>query len=239
MANETLSGLQGFMGGMGTGSAMGTMLGGPGVGTVVGALLGGTIGAFAGADKAKNLNEATAKFNAIPEVDPNQLMFKDQLLREKRAVESGFSTDFQVARDIIGESEAGGMSVAAEMAKTNPALALMTMDQIGKGTDTSVNKALGTIGARGMQYTSIIGDLINQMAQRKLNVNIMKASQGMATATKGMQDFNANANAGMMELLNPSVMNGFKGLFNKAGVGDGTVSMSGFTTDPAVLAGLQ
>jgi hypothetical protein len=216
MANEIFSGLQGFLGGVGSGAAMGTMFPvlGPGVSTVVGALLGGTIGAFSGANKAKNLNEATAKFNAIPEVDPNQLMFKDQLLREKRAVESGFSTDFQVARDIIGQSEAGGMSVAAEMAKTNPALALMTMDQIGKGTDNSVNKALGTIGARGMQYDTMSMDLINQIAQRKLNVNIMKTSQGMATTTKGMQDFNANANAGMMELLNPSVMGGFKGLFN-------------------------
>jgi hypothetical protein len=240
MANESMSGLQGMLGGVGTGAAMGTMLGGP-VGTGIGAILGGTLGALSGIKKASEQNDALAQFNAIPNVDPNQIMFRDQLYREKKAVESGFSTDFQVARDIIGKSEAGGMSVAAEMARTNPALALMMMNQVGQGADTSVNKALGTIGTKGMQYTSIIGDLINQMAQRKINVDIMKASQRMTMATKGMQDFNANANAGMMQLLSPDVKSGFGDLFSKSPSTTNSLPgniLTGLTTDPAVLAGL-
>ena len=217
MADDLLSGLQGGLGGMGTGAsigaALGTLIPVPGLGTALGALIGGGIGAFSGAGKAKDQNKATTALMAIPDVDPNQTMFKDQLYRERKAVSSGFTTDFQVARDIIGQQEAGGMSVAAEMAKSNPALALMSMDQIGKNADNSVNKALGTISTRGMGYTQMIGDLIDNMGKRKTQINIMKATQGMATATQNMQDFNANSNAGMMKLMSPSVINGFKGLF--------------------------
>jgi hypothetical protein len=229
MADQFMSGAQGALGGAGTGAAMGTALL-PGVGTVVGALLGGTIGAFSGASKAKDQNNALGMLNAIPNVDPNQTIFKDQLYREKRAVDSGFTTDFQVARDIIGQQEAGGMSVAAEMARTNPALALMSMDQIGKGADTSVNKALGTIGTKSMGYTSMIGELIDKMSQRKIQVDLLKAQSALAISTKGMQDFNANSNAGMMKLLDPSVMGGFKtfgSMFAKAPGGIPDMSMTG------------
>ena len=228
MANQFMSGLQGFAGGAGTGAAMGTaML--PGVGTAIGGLLGGTLGAITGADKANSQNKALGVLNAIPEVDPNQTAFKDQLFREKRAVDSGFTTNFQVARDITGQQEAGGMSVASEMAKSNPALALMTMDQVGKNADTSVNKALGTNATQGMQYTQMIGDTITQMAQRKLSLNLFKGQVGMAQATQGMQDFNSNSNAGMMKLLDPSVTGAFKSLF--AG-GGGMADPSGSWTPP-------
>jgi len=223
MANELLSGLQGALGGAGTGAALGTMLF-PGVGTILGALIGGGIGIASGAGKARKSNEAMASLMAIPNVDPNMMEFKDQLYREKKAVESGFSTDFQVARDIIGKSEAGGMSVAAEMARTNPALALMAMNQVGQGTDTAINKALGTIGTKGMGYTQMINDLLMKMSQRKIDVDLFKAQVGMAQATQGMNNFNANANAGMMQFANPDVISGFKtgfsqlrGMFSKAG----------------------
>jgi outer membrane lipoprotein SlyB len=215
--NTMDSTLQGILGGAGTGAAMGTAIGGP-IGAGIGALLGGVVGGIFGNNKSKAQAESLAALNAIPAVDPNQTIFKDQLYREKKAVESGFTTDFQVARDIIGKSEAGGMSVAAEMAQTNPALALMAMNQIGQGTDTAVNKALGTIGTKGFGYTQMISELIDKMSSRKLSVGIMKASQGMVTATQGMQDFNANANAGMMKLMDPSVIGGFKGLFATLGI---------------------
>jgi hypothetical protein len=229
MANETLSGLQGGLGGMGTGAMLGTALL-PGVGTVLGALIGGGIGIASGVNKAGKSNEAMANLMAIPNVDPNMTEFKDQLYREKKAVESGFSTDFQVARDIIGKSEAGGMSVAAEMARTNPALALMTMNQVGQGTDTAVNKALATIGTKGMGYTQMINDLLMKMSQRKIDVDLFKAQVGIAKSTKEMTDFNANSNAGMMNLINPAVMGGFNkfgNMFAGSGLGAKVQNMAG------------
>ena len=212
-SSAIVGGLGGMSAGATIGAELGTLIPIPGLGTALGAVAGAALGAIAGGKKQKAVDAAMAGLMAIPNVDPNQVNFKDQLMREKKMVQSGFSTDFQVARDIRGQSEAGGMSVAAEMAKSNPALALMSMDQIGKNADNSVNKALGTISTRGMGYTQMIGDLIDNMGKRKTQINIMKATQGMATATQNMQDFNANSNAGMMKLMSPSVINGFKGLF--------------------------
>ncbi|MCX6780130.1 MAG: hypothetical protein NT034_03055 [Candidatus Magasanikbacteria bacterium] len=126
------------------------------------------------------------------------VQFKDQMAAEKRMVMSGFSTDFQVARDIIGESEAGGMSVAAEIAQTNPALALMAMNQVGNQTDMSVNKALGTMSTQRMGYNEMLSGFIDKISQRQLDVQMMKAGQKMAIATAETKDFNANMNAGMM-----------------------------------------
>jgi hypothetical protein len=204
--------LQGALGGAGTGASIGGSIGGT-YGTVIGAVVGAIWGGIDANKKAQDLQESVDMLYAIPNVDPTQTVFRDQLYRERKAVESGFTTDFQVARDIIGKSEAGGMSVAAEMAKTNPGLALMMMTQAGQGADTSINKALGTIGARSMGYTQMINDLINQMAQRKLNVDLMKAQVSMTLSTQAMQDSNTNANAGIMQLTDPSVMDNFKGLF--------------------------
>ena len=241
MADQFLSGLQGGLGGMGTGAsigaALGTLIPVPGLGTALGAMIGGGIGAMSGSSKAKDQNSALGMLNTIPAVDPNQTMFKDQLYREKKAVDSGFTTDFQVARDIIGKSEAGGMSVAAEMAQSNPALALMMMTQTGQNADNSVNKALGTISTRSMGYTQMIQDLINKMAQRKLDVSTVKAETALGMSAKAMTDFNSNANAGMMKLMDPSVIGGFKGLFSTPGslLNSGGLNISGMTTDPAAL----
>lgn len=222
MADSTL---QGILGGVGVGASIGSMI--PGVGTVIGAVVGGVAGGISGNTKSKKQAESLAALDAIPNVDPNQTIFRDQLYREKKAVESGFTTDFQVARDIIGKSEAGGMSVAAEMAQTNPALALMMMNQVGQGTDTAVNKALGTIGTKGFGYTQMIGDIIDKMSQRKIQMDLLKTQSGLAISTKGMQDFNANANAGMMKLMDPSVIGGFKGLFATPGISADNTGFSG------------
>ena len=234
MADVGMATGQGILGGAGTGAAMGSTIG-P-WGTVIGAGIGAIIGGISGNKKAKEQQESLDMLNAIPNVDPNQTMFRDQLYREKRAVESGFSTDFQVARDIIGKSEAGGMSVAAEMAQTNPALALMMMNQVGQGVDTSVNKALGTISTRSMGYTQMIQDLINNMAQRKINVDLMKANVSMTQSTQARQDFNSNMNAGMMKLLDPSVMGGFKTAFGSLGkLGGGNIGGLSGLNNPAIM----
>jgi hypothetical protein len=198
MANVGMSTAQGVLGGAGTGASIGTTFGPIGAG--VGAVLGGIVGGISGNKKAKDINKAMTELQAVPGVDPSQLAFKDQLAREKKAVDSGFSTDFQIARDIIGQSEAGGMSVAAQMAQTNPALALMAMNQVGNQTDMSVNKALGTISTRGMGYTSMMADLVDKMSARDIQVNLLKANAGLGLATKEMTDFNTNMNAGMMQL---------------------------------------
>jgi hypothetical protein len=183
--------LNGVLGGASIGAKIGTEIA-PGIGTILGAIGGGFIGGVGGGKKQKAVNEAMASLEAIPSLDPNMADFRDQLGREKKAVESGFSTDFQVARDIIGQSEAGGMSVAAEMAMTNPALSLMMMNQVSSQSDASINKALGTISTQKMGYSQMISGLIEREADRSLQLDLLKSQYKMAQATANKKDFNAN-----------------------------------------------
>lgn len=192
--------LIGAAGGAALGAKIGTAIA-PGLGTILGALGGAAVGGVAGGKKQAAVDEAMAGIQAIPPVDPTQTFFKDQLVREKRAIESGFSTEFQVARDIIGQVEAGGMSVASELAMTNPALALMAMNQINSQTDVSLNKALGTLSTQKMGYSQMIGDIIEQQANRKIQVELLKSQYKMAQATADKKDFNANMKALATEAL--------------------------------------
>lgn len=214
--------IQAGLGGFGIGAKLGSMIM-PGIGTAIGGFLGGGLGLIGAKNKKKAIDAATNIFAAIPKVDPNMIEFKDQLMAEKRAVTSGFGTDFQVARDIISESQAGGMSVAAEIAQTNPALALIMMNQTSMQADTSLNKALGTISTQKMGYTQLISDYVDKISQRKLDLQMLEATQKMATLTATQKDANANRMAGITQLFDPSVGAGFKDFFslfgNKGGAG--------------------
>lgn len=222
--------ISGALGGASLGAELGSMIPIPGVGTVLGALGGASVGAIAGSKKKKDVEKAMEAIEAIPPVDPNMLDFKDQLRREKRSVESGFSTEFQVSRDLIGQAEAGGMTVAAEIAGTNPALALMLMNQVSSQADASSNKALGTIATKGMGYTQMLSELIDRIGQRELDVNMMKAEYKMGQAMANKKDFNANAMA-LIAKFGPGIIDKLKGLGKKAG--DPTITDSILNQDAA------
>jgi hypothetical protein len=212
-------GLTGVLGGASAGAKIGTTIA-PGIGTIVGAIGGGFIGGIAGGQKQAAVDEAMASLMAIPPLDPNMSAFRDQLGREKKAVESGFSTEFQVARDIIGQSEAGGMSVAAEMAMTNPALALMTMNQVSAQSDASINKALGTLSTQKMGYSQMISGLIEKEADRRLQLDLLKSQYKMAQATADKKDFNSNMLA-LATKFGPEML---ENLFKPKGLPEGTIN---------------
>jgi len=240
MADVGMATATGALGGAGTGAALGTAIF-PGVGTVLGALAGGVIGGISGNKSARELETVLEKIQAIPLVDAAMVNLKDALVAEKRAIESGFTTDFQVAQDLIGESEAGGLSVAAEIAATNPALGLMAMNQVSGQSDTAINKALGTIGTRSTAFTQMIADLTGKMSQRELDITMFKNAQELAIATKNKKDSNENAMAGMMKLADPSVVGGFTdfaSMFGGGSINLSTSGVEGLTTDPSMLAGV-
>jgi len=180
----------GVLGGAGKGAAIGSIFG-P-AGTAVGAGIGAVVGGIGAGNKVGARNDALDRVENIPMFDPMQLNFLDTLNREKRAVESGFTTDFQVAKDLNQKSLAGGLSVAESVAATNPALALSMIDTSSKNYSTGVNQALGTISTRSQGYTSSIGQLINMIAQRKLDVETYKTSQQLGLATDDLQTSNVN-----------------------------------------------
>jgi hypothetical protein len=122
-----------------------------------------------------------------------QMNFLDQLKKEKRSLESGFTTDFQVAKDLNKEALAGGLSVAESVASTNPALALSMVQGATGAFSTGINKSLATISTRSTGYTQSIGELINTISQRKLDVETYKTAQQLGLTTDALQKSNVNA----------------------------------------------
>jgi len=189
MAGEVFTGV---MGGAGTGASIGsTIL--PGWGTAIGAVAGGIWGGVSASGQVADQKEALERLEAIPSFDPMQLNFLDQLKREKRSVESGFTTDFQVAKDLNKQALAGGYSVAEKVGATNPALAISMSRRAGAQYNTGINQALGTISTRGHGLTSSMGELINRISQRRLDLEVLKTSQQLGMATSSLQTSQTNA----------------------------------------------
>lgn len=192
MADVVGSTAFGSLGGAAAGALIGSAIF-PGVGTVLGAAIGGgVLGGIAGNRLAKDENKARERMEALPSFDPMQLEFLDQLKREKRSIDSGFSTDFQVAAGLNEKAYAGGISVAESVARTNPALGLAYMDQASNNFDLGTNKALGTIATRSSAYTQAISALIDSISQRKLDIETYKVSQDLGMAISNRKAFNEN-----------------------------------------------
>lgn len=188
----------GAMGGAAMGAQIGSVAG-P-WGTAAGAVVGAVAGGISTANKQNAQQEGLDRLESIPTFDPMQLDFLDQLNREKRSVESGFTTDFQVAKDLNKEALAGGQSVAEAVGASNPTLAFSLGRNSAREFNTGVNQALGTVSSRGMQLTTSMGELINRIAQRKLDLEMVKTSQQLGIATDELQTNQTNANQFMTKL---------------------------------------
>lgn len=237
--------MTGILGGAGQGAAMGSVAG-P-WGTAIGAVAGAVVGGVSASKKQGAQDDALERLEAIPSFDPMQLDFLDQLKREKRSVESGFTTDFQVAKDLNQKMTAGGLSVAESVGKTNPALAFSLGRQATAQGTTGINQALGTISSRGLGLTTSMGELINRIAQRKLDLEMVKTSQQLGIATDALQTNQTNANQFMAKL--PEYADDFKAvggqigasLFNRQAGADlsGAALTPNFTNQMTALANNQ
>lgn len=181
----------GALGGAGMGAQLGSVVG-P-WGTAAGAVIGAVAGGIGSANKVQAQEEALERLEGIPLYDPMQIAFRDQLLAEKRSIESGFTTDFQVAKDLNKEALAGGLSVAESVGESNPALAFSLSRQAGREFNTGINQALGTISTRSLGLTQSIGEQINRISQRALDLDVLKTSQQLGIATDALQTNQTNA----------------------------------------------
>ena len=191
--------MTGMLGGAGTGASIGTSIL-PGVGTAVGAGVGAIIGGISGASAAKDVGAAMERVEDIPSVDPTETAFLDELRREKRLVEAGLTPEFQVGKDLMLQAQASATNVATRF--NNPATALMFLENINRGFGTNVNKLIATIGSQRSGYLDAIGELTSRIAQRKLDVEMYKTTQGLGMATQSFADQRMNALMGTMMGVN-------------------------------------
>jgi gas vesicle protein len=192
VANETWKGV-------GSGAVTGAMVGSevyPGIGTAIGAIIGAAAGGFLANNQANKTNEALKRVEGIPATDPMQLEFLDELRREKRMVETGMTPEFNVAKDLIQQSAAGAMNVATRF--NNPATSLYFLKTISEGAGRNINQLMGTIGTQRGQYMTALGSYINDISQRKLDVEMYKTTQNLAVETQKQADIKANQNMMIM-----------------------------------------
>lgn len=200
MGYESSTALKGALGGAGTGAAIGSIFG-P-VGTGVGAILGAAIGGISGGKTGANYEGALAGIMDIPEVDPTQTKFLDELTKEKNLIQRGLTTEFQFGKDLLSKANATTLNKIMNLSGGNPAIAINAAIQLQTGLGDNVNKLLAGVAGRTDKYTTAIGQMIDNIAQRRLDVKTYKAVQHLGIATQDLKDTNENAMAGLMQGVN-------------------------------------
>ncbi len=189
----------GALGGAGTGAAMGSAIF-PGIGTAIGAGIGAIVGGLSAKKRQDALKKATEGIENIPLVDPTQTEFADQIRREKRAIQSGFTTDFTAGKQVIDDATAAGMDVSSRVFAQNPALAIASMTRVQRQAGRQTSELFGIQGQKLGQYNQMLMDTINRIAQRKLDLSMHKGQQKLGMATQQYSDFQQNTRAGMFML---------------------------------------
>jgi len=154
----------------------GVGLSGAGTGASVGAAF-GPIGAGVGAVAGLALGFMGQKKPDIPPppaaVDPAQLAFLEELRLKRTAIESGMSTEFQLGRKLLEQSQAGQLEGVSRLTGGDVGGAVAASERVTAGTAEAVAKLTGTATSQAMQYTGLIDKLTSTIAQRKLEVGNM------------------------------------------------------------------
>ena len=191
--------MSGIFGGAGVGAQIGSTIA-PGPGTAIGAGIGALVGGIQGNQREKALDSALAGINAIPAIDPTMTEFASQVERERRAVQSGLTTEFQAGRDMLERTTSGATNLVGQVYAQNPALMLSSLSRIQNQGAMQANQMLGIVGQNQMKYSDMLRDTLNRISQRALDVNMHKAQQRLGVATQNQSDFNKNMLAGAMML---------------------------------------
>lgn len=183
-------------------------------GTIVG--IGEGVGQMISANKAKK-----RAADDMPEmVDPAQGAFLAELQQKKNALNTG--SEYASSLDAIGDN----------MAQTQDTLAGNSGGDVG-GTVSALlksqmvaNKGTGNMLAQGQQsegmYTGLYGNLLDKVAQRKMELGLLGHAQNMAEWAQDKQAGMANITAGAQQMMD---FNGSdKKAFTPSGVGDTTAA---------------
>lgn len=168
--------------GASTGASVGSAFG------PVGAAAGGIIGlgmGFFGKDKPDIPPPPAA-------VDPAQLAFLEELKAKRTAIESGMSTEFQLGRNLLQQSQAAQLETSSRLVGGDVGAAIAAQDKISQGTAQMVSQLTGTATSQAMQYTGLIDKLTQAMAQRKLDVSttLWSEARGKAASIEQVQSQN-------------------------------------------------
>lgn len=190
-----------ILGPLGTlaGAAIGTAVAGP-AGTAIGAKLGSaagglTQGIFGAAGQRK------ADRMMPQEVDPAQARLLEEARRKARQAEAG--TD-AVTQTNIREAEQLGEATKSDLAKITGGNVGATIDAMLKAqrmTGKNINSALAQGSQRALGFGNMASTLVNEIAQRRADLQMIKASQQRAQAAQNLQTGMQNLQAGVISAI--------------------------------------
>lgn len=154
-------------------------------------------GGIQSAQAGKLKNDAN---NAFPEaVDPNQAAFLAELEQKRKSMETGaaFASGMQNAET----TGAGTMDAITHAATGDSASTIQGLLQAQKGVNNAKNQTL----AQGQQmqagYDNMYSGMLNKIAARKLQLQMLKYQQNMAEYTAKKSAANQNLTTGAAGLL--------------------------------------
>lgn len=193
MAGEfDFSNLMNGLGDAGAGAASGFMAGGPS-GAAIGAGLNLATSLLQGLQANKQKKQANA---AMPELqDPNQAAFLTELNQKRRSLETG--ADYAGAMGAINSTTAGTQEAISRNTGGDVGGTIQALLQAQSSGNTAKNNVLSNAANEQLQYNSMYGGLLNQIAARRLQLQMYNSQQNRAEWAKMQQNANQNAMAGI------------------------------------------
>lgn len=160
--------------------------------------------------KAKKLKDKADA--AMPElVDPGQAAFLSELQQKRRSIDTG--ADFATGMQAIDATNTGTNDALVRNGGGDAGATMQALLQSERVAGDSKNNVLAQGQQQQMQYNSMYGSLLNDMSQRKLELQLMQSQQARAEWAK-MQ---SNAAKNFQGFLGGGPMMGKKGDVSQAG----------------------
>lgn len=164
------------------GAGAGSLFGAP----MVGAGIGGSIGGLFDTNSANKKSKAAEE--NILQSDPNVTKFLKNIHDRNLSYKTGSGSSFYT--DEAKKAGASAVQGALNLSGGNTGAAVSAVTGVGKGASRSVNEILANLEKENQFGTSLEANLINNIAQRKLEVNLAKYSQAQAEKAQAETDRN-------------------------------------------------
>jgi len=179
------------------GASIGAVLGSvvPGVGNVVGGAVGATAGAIIGGiNSGAKRNQANKAMDAIQQEDPEERALQRFFARRKRAYMTGTADNLDRAG--LRQGFKGGITNAFKYGAT-----VRGLNQLSQMYQQGVS-GLNAQGIQGaLQYGSQETALTTDIAQRRLEVSLLRFSQKSAEAAQQTTEDKQNTGVGLMKVF--------------------------------------
>jgi hypothetical protein len=144
--------------------------------------------------KAKKLKDKAE--GAMPElVDPGQAAFLSELNQKRRSIDTG--ADFAAGMQAIDATNSGTNDALVRNSGGDASGTIQALLQSERVAGDSKNNVLAQGQQQQVQYNSMYGNLLNDMSQRRLELQLMRSQQARAEWAKMQSNASKNVQAGI------------------------------------------